>query len=86
MDRLEDIKKKSKLLRAVSQEVRDAPDPVPSLGYCEWLVKEVDRLRKIEDSAISWNNSPTIEETRKRSSRLSRTLEFNPRPGRDSDV
>ncbi|MGI9451974.1 MAG: hypothetical protein ACR2QH_15230 [Geminicoccaceae bacterium] len=82
MNRIEEIK------------CRWAPSPTTkadqsyemACGDINELIAEVERLRRIEDAAISWERSPCREDTAKRGMRLLKVLDENPRPSDEEAV
>lgn len=78
MDRLEEIK----------DYLRNQSDRSPAFeNVSEWLIAEVDRLRKIEDAAIDWhewrNKPPNPVMRSECANRLSQTINDSPRPTRE---
>ncbi len=51
MDRFEAIKHDLHLIEIVDVDERDY---VAWPSHCEWLITEVERLRRIEDAALTW--------------------------------
>jgi hypothetical protein len=50
-----------------------------ALRDVEWLITEVDRLRRIEDAALEWHRA-CPHETEDAVENLGDAIDFNPRP------